>query len=198
MEISPEYSLEGLILKLKLWLWPPDSKNWLIWKDSDAGKDWRGEEKGMTEDEIVGWHHWLSGSEFEQAPGVCDRQGSSACCSSWVYRESQMTVNELNWLQDFTSYWFSDYWLAYLVWQTTLSSTSLCGTKMCWSFSTVCKFLWSSSYYPMGCICSKRKRTFKTLWKSVNSKAKILVVLLFPTHFLKGKLWILLYSYLAT
>ena len=46
-------------------LWPPDAKNWLIWKDSDAGKDWRQEEKGMTEDEIVGWHHWLNGHEFE-------------------------------------------------------------------------------------------------------------------------------------
>ena len=78
-------------------LWPPDTKNWLIWKDSDAGKEWRGE-KGMTEDEMVGWHHWLSGSEFEQARGVCDGQGSSACCSPWIYKESEMTVNELNWL----------------------------------------------------------------------------------------------------
>ena len=49
-------------------LWPPDVKNWLIGKDPDAGKDWRQEEKGMTEDEIVGWHHWLDGHEFEQAP----------------------------------------------------------------------------------------------------------------------------------
>ena len=51
-------------------LWPPDVKNWLIWKDSDAGKDWRQEEKGTTEDEIIGWHHWLNGHEFEQALGV--------------------------------------------------------------------------------------------------------------------------------
>ena len=62
-EISPEYSLEGLILKLKLWL--PDAKNWLIWKDPDAGKDWRQEDKGTTEDEMVRWHHWLNGHEFE-------------------------------------------------------------------------------------------------------------------------------------
>ena len=61
--ISPEYSLEGLMLKLKLW--PPDVKDWLIWKDPDAGKDWRWEEKGMTEDEMVWWHHWLNGHEFE-------------------------------------------------------------------------------------------------------------------------------------
>ena len=51
-------------------LWPLDSKNWLIGKDLDAGKDWRQEEKGMTEDEMVGWHHWLNGPEFEQVPGV--------------------------------------------------------------------------------------------------------------------------------
>ena len=51
-------------------LWPPDGKKWLIWKDPDAGKDWRQEEKGTTEDEMVGWHHWLYGHEFEQAPGL--------------------------------------------------------------------------------------------------------------------------------
>ena len=66
-EISPEYSLEGLILKLQ-YFWPPDAKN-LIRKDPDAGKDWRQEEKGTTVNEMVGWHHWLDGHEFEQAPG---------------------------------------------------------------------------------------------------------------------------------
>ena len=65
-EISPEYSLEGLRLKLKLpILWLPDVKYWLIWKDSDAGNNWRWEEKGLTEDEMVGLHHWLNGYEFE-------------------------------------------------------------------------------------------------------------------------------------
>ena len=54
-------------------LWPPDVKNWLTGKDPDAGKDWRQEEKGMTEDEMVGWHHQLDGHEFEQSLGVCDR-----------------------------------------------------------------------------------------------------------------------------
>ena len=71
-EISPEYSLEGLMLKLKLQLWPPDAKDWFFRKDHDTGKDGRQEEKGMTEDEMVEWHHWLSGHEFEQAPGVGD------------------------------------------------------------------------------------------------------------------------------
>ena len=63
--------------------WPPDSKSRLIRKDPDAGEDWRQEEKGMTEDEMVGWHHRLDGHEFEQTPGVGDVQGSLACCSPW-------------------------------------------------------------------------------------------------------------------
>ena len=61
-------------------LWPPDAKSWLIWKDPDAGKDWRQEEKGMTEDERVEWHHWLNGHEFEWPPGVGDGQGGLAYC----------------------------------------------------------------------------------------------------------------------
>ena len=69
-------------------LWPPDVKNWLIGKDADAGKDWRQEEKGTTEDEMVGWHHWVSGHEFEQAPGDSEGQGSLACCSPWGCKES--------------------------------------------------------------------------------------------------------------
>ena len=62
---------------------PPDVKNWLISKDSDVGKYWRQEKKGMTEDEMVGCHHWLDGHEFEQVLGVGDGQGSRVCCSSW-------------------------------------------------------------------------------------------------------------------
>ena len=63
-------------------LWPPDAKSWLIWKDPDAGKDWSQEEKGTTEDEMVGWHHRLNGHEFGQDLGVGDGQGGLACCSS--------------------------------------------------------------------------------------------------------------------
>ena len=77
--------------------WPPDVKDQLIGKDPDAGKDWRQKEKGMTEDEMFWWHHWLNGHEFEQAPGVGDGQGSLACCSpgsqrvghSWVTAQQQ-------------------------------------------------------------------------------------------------------------
>ena len=77
-------------------LWPPDARNWLIWKDPDAGKDWRQEEKGMTEDEMVRWHHWLDGHEFEQSPRVADGQGSLACCSPWGHKVSDKT-ERLNW-----------------------------------------------------------------------------------------------------
>ena len=71
-------------------LWPPDVKNWLIGKDSDAGKDW-GREKGMTEDEMVGWHHWLNGHGFGWTLGVGDGQGGLACYGSWGRKESHMT-----------------------------------------------------------------------------------------------------------
>ena len=77
-------------------LWPPDAKNWLIWKDPDAGKDWRQEEKGTTEDEMVEWHNWFDGHEFEQVPVVGEGQGSLACCSPWGFKELDMTV-QLNW-----------------------------------------------------------------------------------------------------
>ena len=95
-EISPEYSLEGLMLKQKLQyfghlMWRADS-----FEKTDAGKDWRQEEKGMTEDEMVGWYHRLVRHEFEQALGVGDGQGSLAFWSPWGHKELDMTV-WLNW-----------------------------------------------------------------------------------------------------
>ena len=77
-------------------LWPSDSKNWLIEKNPDAGKDWKQEEKGPTEDEMVGWHHQLNGHKFEQALGVGDGQGSLAYCSPWGCKDSDRT-EWLNW-----------------------------------------------------------------------------------------------------
>ena len=79
-------------------LWTTDVKNWLTGKDPDAGKDWRQEEKGTTEDEMVGWHHWLNGREFEQALGVGGKQGGLVCCSPWGCKESDMT-EQLNWTE---------------------------------------------------------------------------------------------------
>ena len=96
-EITPEYSLEGLMLKLKLQyfghlMWRADSFE----KDPDAGRDWGQEEKGTTEDEMVGWHHRLNGHEFGWSPGVGDGLGGLGCCSSWGCKESDMT-ERLNW-----------------------------------------------------------------------------------------------------
>ena len=79
-------------------LWPPDAKSWLIGKDPDAGKDWGQEEKGMTEDEMVGWHHWLNGHEFGWTLGVGDGQGGLVCCSPWRGKESD-TTEQLNWTE---------------------------------------------------------------------------------------------------
>ena len=102
--------------------WPPHVKSWLIWKCPDAGKDWRQKEKGMTEDEMVGWHHWLNGHEFVQALGVGDGQGSLACCCPWDWRELDMT-EWLNWLinweeQNLTQCWiclfYSNLWFSWL------------------------------------------------------------------------------------
>ena len=76
-------------------LWPPDAKNWLIWKDPDAGKYWSREEKGLTEYEMVGWHHWLDGHEFEQTPGFGDGQGGVVCAFHGV-------AKSWTWLSDWT------------------------------------------------------------------------------------------------
>ena len=72
-------------------LWPPGVKSWLIGKDSDAGEGWGQKEKGTAEVVMVGWHHWLNGHEFEEAPGDGEGQGSLACCSPWGHKESDMT-----------------------------------------------------------------------------------------------------------
>jgi len=85
-------------------LWPPQRvdhvKSWLIGKDSDAGRDWGQEQKGMTEDEMAGWHHRLDGHEFGWTPGVGDGQGGLACCNSWGCKESD-TTEWLNWTEAF-------------------------------------------------------------------------------------------------
>ena len=79
-------------------LWPPDVKSWLVGKDPDAGKDWGQEEKGTTEDEMAGWHHWLNGHGFGWTLGVGDGQGGLACCGSWGCKESD-TTEWLNWTE---------------------------------------------------------------------------------------------------
>ena len=96
-------------------LWLPDVMSWLTGKDPDAENDWRQEEKGMTEDKTVGWHHWLSGHEFEQTPGDSGGHRSLACCSPWGRRvghdlaskqqqEMQVTEAQVNWLKQMRDY----------------------------------------------------------------------------------------------
>ena len=77
-------------------LWPSHAKSWLIGKDFDVGRDWGQEKKGMTEDEMAGWHHWLDGCESEWTPGVGDGQGGLECCDSWSRKELD-TTEWLNW-----------------------------------------------------------------------------------------------------
>ena len=119
------------------WSWnsntlPPDTKNWFIGKDPDAGEDWRQEEKGTTEDELVGWHHRLDGHEFEQALGVGDGQGSLACCSPWDRKESN-TTERLNWTDiELCAEMCLNHWQNYV---------TLCKT-MHPSGWLICKWLW--------------------------------------------------------
>ena len=96
-EINPEYSLEELMLKLKLqYIGPPDVKGQLTGKDPDAGQDWGQEEKRVTEDETVGWAHWLNRHEFEQTLGGSEGRGSLLCCSPWDCKSQ-------TWLSDWTA-----------------------------------------------------------------------------------------------
>ena len=143
-------------------LWPPDSKSQLMGKDSDAGKDWRQEKRGMTKDEMVGWHHWFNGHEFEQTLGDSGGQGSLACCSPGGCQESDMTeqlnnnnnsfwvLSLLPWLDPFRSR--SPYGFLLLLvpksshsWQVSACSVfkglSLCFSLLSYSFKSAITFL---------------------------------------------------------
>ena len=122
-------------------LWPHDVKSWLIGKDPDAGRDWGQEEKGMTEDEMVGWHHRLDGHGFGWTPGVGDGQGGLACCDSWGHKESD-TTEWLNWTYLFLAAsslncWFEGFFLCQwegfsLVVMCGLSCPMACGILVPW------------------------------------------------------------------
>ena len=129
LKISPGCLLEGLMLKLKTpILWPPDAKSWLIWKDPDAGKDWGQEGKGTTEDEMVGWHHWLNGHGFGWTLGVGNGQRGLAWYGSWGCKESD-TTERLNWtgvkVPEFES------WPHLGLWQDLQLLSTLCNFLIC-------------------------------------------------------------------
>ena len=107
-------------------LWPPHAKSWLIGKDPDAGRDWGQEEKGLTEDEMAGWHHRLDGPEFEWTPGVGDGRGGLACCDSWGRKKSD-TAEQLNWTE------YSTEWTDYIV----LTDSSSDGHLSCFLFLAI-------------------------------------------------------------
>ena len=108
-------------------LWPPDVKNWLIWKDPHAGKDREQEEKEMTEDEMVGWHQQLDRHDFEQIPGVGDGKGSLVCCCPWGHKESDLRYfwTELRYFSVLFLH-KSTYWLTcwYFMWHTYIEDWS--------------------------------------------------------------------------
>ena len=89
-------------------LWPPHAKSWLIGKDPNVGRDWGQEEKGTTEGEMAGWHHWLDGRESEWTPEVGDGEGGLACCDSWGCKEADRT-ERLNWTEDGNLMWRTDF-----------------------------------------------------------------------------------------
>ena len=107
-EINPEYSLERQMLKLKLLiLWPPYAKSQFTWKNLWYWEILKAGGEGMTESEVVGWHHWVSGHEFEQTSGDSEGQGSLACCSPWGCKESD-TIERLNSISLFR--WIGEVW----------------------------------------------------------------------------------------
>ena len=119
-------------------LWPPDA-NWLTGKDPDAGQEWRQEEKGLTEDEMVGWHHRLDGHEFEQDPGVGDGQGSRACCSRWGHQERLSDWTELLQLKVLIAWFY--YNVTLLMWVKVKVAQS-CPTLMWVIIHTIDETFW--------------------------------------------------------
>ena len=149
-------------------LWPPHANSWLTGKDSDAGRDWGQEEKGMTEDEMAGWHHRLHGHEFDWTPGVGDGQGGLVCCDSWGYKESDMT-EWLNW---------TDWWYIYYSQWTNIDTLLSSG-----QFISLCGFLphcnkdldwwtnYSSDRIPRLLCCHSKDSKQQTSYSSVTAQA---------------------------
>ena len=152
-EISPEYSLEGLMLKLKLNPLVTWCKELTHWKRPWSGKYWRQEDKVTTEDEMVGWHHWLSGHEFEQAPGVGDGQGSLGTAVHGIAKKRTWLSNwtELNWCGRNGFRWFNLDWsfrseyLNIFHGKQILNCIERCVTNICMMFGTYWSILQASN-----------------------------------------------------
>ena len=156
-------------------LWPPDAKSWFIGKDPDAGKDWGQEEKGTTEDEMVGWHHQLNGHRFGWTLGVSDGQGGLVCCCLWGYKELD-TTEWLNWTEDQISFVYLNKAFHLIAAENTLFS-SACGTffridhmKMKMLFIQ----LWPT-------LCNTMIVACETLWSMEFSRQEYWTGLLFPS-----------------
>ena len=136
-------------------LWPRDVKSWLIWKDPDAGKDWRWEEKAMTEDKMVVWHHWCNGHELGQTPGDGEGHGCLVCCSPWGHEELD------------TTWWLNKlYEVNYMQWKLV----RCCGQEQGWwkKLLQVALLFWASSAcknsYSIGCYGWKSEQISTDLW----------------------------------
>ena len=147
-------------------LWPPDTNSWLIENDPDAGEDWRQKEKGMTEDEIIGWHHWFNGHELGQILGDAEGQGSLECCHSWGHEELDMTW----WLNNNMYHLcMNDYEKLKTTVITLLSLPLLFG--IFFSFSSACYYLVAPTILilhragPEGCYFGKNRMIWKTVYK---------------------------------
>ena len=133
-------------------LWSSDVKILLIGKDPDAGKDWRQKEKGTTEDEMVGWHHRLDGSEFEQALRLCDGPGSLVCCSLWGLKESD-TTERLNWTELIIGYSANGTWDSCSLFVFTLRPHGLGSFCSFFSLISMHHFPLQYSYFPHWLLC---------------------------------------------
>ena len=125
--------------------WLPDEKNWLIWKDPDVRKDWRQEEKGTTEDEMVRWHHQLNGHEFGYTLGVGDGQRGLACCGSWDFKELD-TTEQLNWTELIHSGFMSVIFFSYTMTENHSTHFYFYNSQLCFSFRLLIFFKYVLKY----------------------------------------------------
>jgi len=129
-------------------LWPPDAKSQLIGKDPDAGKDWRQEEKGIIEGEMIGWHHRLNGQVFEQASGHCEGQGRLECYSPWGHEESDMTA----WLNSIGIFSFFFFFFSYFTMSQNFKYIGW-DLDICWPIISIYSYFWITYIYMCVCVC---------------------------------------------